>query len=368
MSRDWNFSAGPAVLPESMLSELREVLLEFGETRAGLMEISHRSKPFEAVMESARERLKRVLGAPDDTTVLYLQGGASMQFYQSALNLTGPDDTIALLDTGTWAAKAAVEARRICHVEVPFSGKTDNYTWLPVANGEAPAVSDKAVYLHYTSNNTVCGTQWHQLPDTDLPLVADLSSDICSRPIDVARHALIYAGAQKNLGPSGVTAVMLAPWALERARTAGNSRPGGLPSMMDYGVHAAKNSAFNTPNTFGIFALDLMLRWVEDQGGVTHFRAKADRMSSALYEAIERTGFYRSPIRPDSRSTMNVVWRIHDPELEPVFVKEADAAGLLALKGHRSVGGIRASMYNALPEAAVHALVDFMGDFERRNG
>ena len=368
MSRAWNFSAGPAVLPETVLLQLREVLLEFGDTRAGLMEISHRSKAFVAVLESARERLKRALGAPDDYTVLYLQGGASLQFHMTAMNLAGPDDTLAVLDTGTWSAKAVSEARRVCEVAVPFSGAADQYGWLPVGPGEAPAIPEQAVYLHYTSNNTVRGTQWATEPDAEVPLVGDLSSDICSRPIDVARHAIIYAGAQKNLGPSGVTAVILSPWALERAAAVAKLRPGGLPVMLDYTVHAKKDSAYNTPNTFGIFALDRMLAWVEDQGGVTHFAAKSARMSDALYAAIERTGFYRSPIRPDSRSRMNVVWRIHDPDLEPVFVKEADAAGLLALKGHRSAGGLRASLYNALPEPAVAALVNFMGDFERRHG
>ena len=368
MSRAWNFSAGPAVLPESVLHQLRDVLLEFGDTRAGLMEISHRSKAFVAVMDSARDRLKRALNAPDDYTVLYLQGGASLQFTMTALNLAGPDDSVAILDTGTWAAKAVTEARRVCTVAVPFSGAADHYTWLPVRPDEAPTIPDHAVYLHYTSNNTVRGTQWSVEPAADIPLVGDLSSDICSRPIDVARHAVIYAGAQKNLGPSGVTAVMLSPWALERAAAVAKLRPGGLPVMLDYGAHAKKDSAYNTPNTFGIFALDRMLAWVEDNGGVAHFAAKSARMSDALYGAIDGTDFYASPIRPDSRSRMNVVWRIHDPALEPVFVQEADAAGLLALKGHRSAGGLRASLYNALPEPAVASLVDFMGDFERRHG
>lgn len=368
MSRQWNFSAGPAVLPESVLEQLREVLVEFGDARAGLMEISHRSKAFVAVMESARARLKRVLGAPEDVTVLYLQGGASLQFTMTALNLAGPDDTIAVLDTGSWSTKAITEARRVCRVTVPFSGKADAFTWLPVAEGEAPAIPEGVQYVHYTSNNTVRGTQWPRLPESAAPLVADMSSDICSRPVDFSRHGLIYAGAQKNLGPSGVTAVLLTPWALERARAVGAQRPGGLPSMLDYTVHAGKDSAFNTPNTFGIFALDRMLAWMEEQGGVDHFAAKSARMSGALYAAIDGTDFYTCPIRPDSRSTMNVVWRIHDPALEPVFVQEADAAGLLALKGHRSAGGLRASLYNALPEPAVAALVDFLGDFERRHG
>ena len=368
MSRGWNFSAGPAVLPERVLSELQEVLFELSDCRAGLMEVSHRSKQFVEIMESARSRLKRVLNAPDDHTVLYLQGGASMQFYMSALNLTGPDDRIAVLDTGTWSTKAIKEAERVCRVTVPFSGKDSGFAHLPVAAGEAPAIPDDVAYVHYTSNNTVKGTQWHGLPETDKPLVGDMSSDICSRAVDVSRHAVIYAGAQKNLGPSGVTAVILSPWALERCAHAAASRPGGLPAMLDYSVHAAKDSAFNTPNTFGIYALDRMLKWVEDEGGVAHFAAKADRMAGKLYAALDGSGFYRCPIRPDSRSTMNVVWRIQDVDLEPVFVKEATAEGLLALKGHRSVGGLRASMYNALPEPAVDDLVAFLADFESRHG
>ncbi len=369
MTRAWNFSAGPAVLPESVLEELSAVLLEFGDCRAGLMEISHRSKPFVAVMESARERLKQVLDAPADTTVLYLQGGASLQFLMTAMCFAGPEDTAVYLDTGSWSTAAIKEARRVCKVAVPFSGKVSQFTYLPLQDGEMGPIPDEAAFLHYTSNNTVRGSQFPAPPDTQLPLIGDLSSDICSRPVDVARHDVIYAGAQKNLGPSGVTAVMLSPRAMARIAEVAAQRPGGIPSMLDYSVHAAKDSMFNTPNTFGVFALERMLAWVAAEGGVTHFQAKSARMSAALYAAIDGSGgFYTAPVRPDSRSSMNVVWRIQDPALEPIFCKEAEAAGLLALKGHRSVGGLRASLYNALPEAAVSALVAFMAEFARSRG
>lgn len=367
MARAHNFSAGPAVLPEPVIDELKGVLTEFGSARAGLMEISHRSADFDAVIRSAEARMRRVLGVPDDHTVLFLQGGASLQFYMSALNLAGPDDKLDYVLTGNWSDKAIKEASRVTDAAAVWSSGDTGHTHVP-QKGEAIATRDGALAVHYTSNNTVRGTQLPALPETDLPLIGDLSSDICSRPLDVARHAVIYAGAQKNLGPSGVTAVILSPWALERSAARDKAMPGGMPSMLSYALMAKKGSMFNTPNTFGIFALDRVLAWIEDQGGVEFFASRNAARAAKIYAAIDASDFWTCRVREDSRSVMNVNFGIQDTALEPVFVAEASEAGLLALKGHRSVGGLRASLYNALPNAAIDALVGFMADFESRHG
>lgn len=367
MARAHNFSAGPAVLPESVIEQLQAALPEFGRARAGIMEISHRSADFDAVIDAARTRLRRVLAIPDDYTVLFLQGGASLQFYMSALNLAAPGDRIDYVCTGNWSKKAVKEAGRVCDAANVWSSADTGFDHVP--GPDTPlATRPGSVAVHYTSNNTVAGTQFSAPPCTELPLIGDLSSDICSRHVDVARHAVVYAGAQKNLGPSGVTAVVLSPWALERARISDAARPGGLPSMLSYAVMADKESMFNTPNTFGIFALERVLAWVEDAGGVDHFAARSRARAARVYAELDRTDFWRPRAQAGSRSDMNVAWRIHDPALEPVFVREASEAGLLALKGHRSMGGLRASLYNALPDAAVDALVDFMRAFEARHG
>jgi phosphoserine aminotransferase len=367
MPRQHNFSAGPAVLPLPVIEALQAALPEFGGARAGIMEISHRSRDFGGVIDQAEARLRSVLAVPADHKVLFLQGGASLQFLMSALNIAGPDDRIDYLETGTWSVKAVKEAKRVCDAANIWSSKAAAFDHLPPA-GEPLATREGALAVHYTSNNTVAGTQYAGLPETALPLIGDLSSDICSRPVDVARHAVLYAGAQKNLGPSGVTAVILSPWAVERSRTVDGLRPGGLPSMLSYGLMVDKGSMFNTPNTFGIFALERVLAWMQDRGGVAFFAQRNEARADRLYGVLDGSDFWQPRARPECRSRMNITWRIHDEALEPVFVAEADAAGLLALKGHRSMGGIRASLYNALPDAAVDALIDFMGDFERRHG
>jgi phosphoserine aminotransferase len=366
MPRAHNFSAGPAVLPTPVIAQLREVLGEFGGARAGIMEISHRSPDFQAVIDSAEARLRRVLGIPDDYAVLFLQGGASMQFYMSALNLAGEGDRLDYVNTGTWSAKAVVEAQRVCDAADIWSSKDSGYDHVPGAD-EVLAVRDGALAVHYTSNNTVAGTQFHATPTADVPLIADLSSDICSRHVDVARHAVLYAGAQKNLGPSGVTAVILSPWAVERS-IARSKATGGLPSMLNYALMVKKGSMFNTPNTFGIYALERVLAWVEDSGGVDHFARRNSARAQRLYAELDGSDFWQPRAHIPSRSQMNITWRIHDPSLEPVFVAQASAAGLLALKGHRSMGGIRASMYNALPDEAVDSLIAFMRDFVNSHG
>jgi len=367
MARAHNFSAGPAVLPVSVIEQLQAALPEFAAAQAGIMEISHRSADFDAVIESARTRMRRVLGVPDDYAVLFLQGGASLQFYMSALNIAGPTQRIDYICTGNWSKKAVKEAGRVCDAANVWSSAESSFDHVP--GPDTPiATREGAVAVHYTSNNTVAGTQFSGLPRTDLPLIADLSSDICSRAIDVSRHDVIYAGAQKNLGPSGVTAVILSPWAVAQSQASHTARPGGLPSMLSYAVMVDKESMFNTPNTFGIFALERVLAWVEDSGGVDFFAERSRTRAARLYAELDRTDFWTPRARLGSRSDMNVTWRIHNTDLEPVFVAEAKAAGLLALKGHRSMGGIRASLYNALPDAAVDHLVAFMVEFERRHG
>ncbi len=365
MSRAHNFSAGPAVLPESVIAELQAVLPEFGTAQAGIMEISHRSKDFDAVILSAEARLRRLLGIPDDYSVLFLQGGASLQFYMLALNLAGADERLDYIHTGVWSAAAVKEAARVCDAVDIWTSEPEGYNRVP-STDEALPIRDGALALHYTSNNTVAGTQYSAAPNCNIPLIGDLSSDICSRPVDVARHALIYAGAQKNLGPSGVTAVVLSPWALERSK-ARSKAVGGLPSMLDYALMVKKGSMFNTPNTFGIYALERVLAWMESLGGVDYFATRNRARAARLYGALDATPFYEPCALLDSRSDMNVTWRLARRELEPVFLKEATAAGLLSLKGHRSVGGIRASLYNALPDASVDALVSFLNDFAERN-
>lgn len=366
MSRAHNFTAGPAVLPESVLLELQASILEYGKTGLGIMEMSHRSKAFDAILASAQSRLRSLLGIPSDYAILFLQGGASLQFHMTALNLLEPGQAADYINTGVWSKKALAEGKRLGDAAACWDGKACNYDHIP-APGEY-GVRDPSVYLHYTTNNTIYGTEWHRTPDAyGKPLVGDLSSDIASRPVDVAAHELIYAGAQKNLGPSGVTVVILSPWALERSAAVAAAR-GGITPMLDYVLQTKENSLYNTPSTFGIFALERVLAWLEGVGGVPAIDALNQQKADLLYAELDRSAYWRPHARPDSRSRMNVTWRLPSEELEARFVTEAEAAGLKGLKGHRLVGGLRASLYNALPLASVEALVGFMQDFERRNG
>lgn len=366
MARMHNFSAGPAVLPLSVVEQLSSALPDFQGCGLGLMELSHRSKTFDAVICSAEERFRSLLGIPADYAVLFLQGGASLQFYMSVLNLLGPDESVDYLMTGTWSTKAIKEARRCCDAQPiwEMEGTPDR-----VPSSSSYTMRPEAKVLHYTSNNTIYGTQFADLPASDgRPLIGDLSSDIASRPVDVSRHAVIYAGAQKNLGPSGVCAVILSPWAVEQSQRSGALRPGGIPSMLSYDLMVKKSSMFNTPNTFGIYALDRVLAWVEDMGGVEAMTTRNTNKAAMLYGELDRTAFWRPHAQEDSRSQMNITWRTPSPELDTAFVAEALDAGLSGLKGHRSVGGIRASIYNACGPQSVQALVSFMQDFERRKG
>ena len=355
-----NFGAGPAVLPESVVEEVRDQLPNLYGSGLGLCEISHRSKTFQTIVDTAVARVHRVLGVPTDHAVLFLQGGASLQFYMTALNLLRPGEAADYLITGVWSQKAVKEAARVGDARGIWDDAPNSFKRVPLA-GEY-TVRDDAVYLHYTSNNTIYGTMFHHTPDTGgKPLVCDMSSNIGGAPMDAAKHDVIYAGAQKNLGPSGVTLVTLSPWAQSRLT-------GGLPAMLDYKVHIKDGSLYNTPNCFGIFMLERVLAWMEGTGGLDGAVERNGAKAAALYAELDRTPFWSPHAAPEARSWMNVTWRLPTPELEERFIKEAKAAALDGLKGHRSVGGIRASLYNALNLESVLTLVDFMRDFERRNG
>jgi phosphoserine aminotransferase len=355
-----NFGAGPAVLPLSVVEEVRDALPNLHGSGIGLLEISHRSKTFQAVVDSAVARVRRVLGVPADYSILFLQGGASLQFYMTALNLLSPGESADYLITGTWSQKAIKEARRVGDAKAIWDDAPNNFKRVP--DDAEYTVRDNAVYLHYTSNNTIYGTEFHHLPQSGgKPRVLDASSDIAGVPLDVPAHDLIYAGAQKNLGPSGLTLVILSPWALARGGA-------NLPAMLDYRVHQKDGSLYNTPNAFGIFVLERVFAWMEASGGLDGAMARNAAKAGALYAELDRTGFWRPHAAQGSRSVMNVTWRLPSEELEDRFVKEAKAAGLDGLKGHRSVGGIRASLYNALGLESVETLTAFMRDFESRNG
>jgi phosphoserine aminotransferase len=359
-TRIFNFSAGPAVLPAAVLQEAQKNLLALPGVGMSVMEISHRSKPFEDLLHKAIEDIRALAGIPANYKVLMLQGGASLQFSMVPMNLLTPGATADYIDTGSWAEKAIKEAKRVGNVNVTGSTKADNYSRLPTA-GELSLTTD-AAYVHITTNNTIEGTEWKSLPATgDAPLVADTSSDMFSGPIDVSRFGLIYAGAQKNLGPSGVTLVIIREDLLARSQKS-------LPTMLNYAVHAENDSLYNTPNTFGIYILGLTMAWLRNLGGLSAIGAINQRKAGKLYAEIDRTGFYRGTAEKASRSLMNITFRLATEELEKQFVKESTAAGFDGLKGHRSVGGMRASVYNAFPEEGIDALISFMQEFERKNG
>jgi phosphoserine aminotransferase len=325
-----------------------------------VMEISHRSKTFEQLLAQAIDDIRALAGLDASHKVLMLQGGASLQFSMAPMNLLGAGQTADYVDTGSWADKAAKEAKRVGSVNITGSTKADNYVRIPT--GQELKLTDGAAYVHITTNNTIEGTEWHALPETgDAPLVADASSDIFSRPMDYRRFGLIYAGAQKNLGPSGLTLVIVREDLLGRS-------PDSLPTMLNYKVQAENNSLYNTPPTFGVYILGLTMKWLKSLGGLPGIAAINQRKAGKLYAEIDRSGFYRGTAQKDSRSLMNVTFRLPSEDLEKQFDKEATAAGLDGLKGHRSVGGMRASIYNAFPEDGVDALVEFMREFERTRG
>ncbi|HKT79638.1 MAG TPA: 3-phosphoserine/phosphohydroxythreonine transaminase [Vicinamibacterales bacterium] len=363
VQRIFNFSAGPAVLPLSVLEEMQRDLVSMPGAGMSVLEMSHRSAAFEAILDRAITDIRTLASVPSNYKILFLQGGPSTQFSMIPMNLLGPGQTADYIDSGSWAEKAIKEAKKVGQVNVAASTKSENYSRLPEPS-ELELTKD-AAYVHMTSNNTIEGTEYAWLPEVgDRPLVNDTSSDMFSRPIDVSRHALIYAGAQKNLGPSGVTLVIIREDLLERS----TAKKATLPTMLNYAVHAENNSLYNTPPTFAIYCLGLVMKWVLDNGGLAGMAALNARKASKLYAEIDRTGFYRGTARKSDRSLMNVTFRLTSEDLEKLFVKETTAAGLDGLKGHRSVGGMRASIYNAFPEEGVDALVSFMRDFEQRHG
>ncbi len=359
MSRIHNFSAGPAVLPVPVLEEAREALLEVGGSGLGIMECSHRSALFDGVIDAARARMRRILALSDDQEVLFLQGGASTQFFMAPMNLLrGARATY--LDTGVWSYKAIAEAKRFGVVDVPFSSREAGYDRVPEP-GAWGALPDGTAYLHYTSNNTVAGTQFPYIPESNAALFCDASSDIASQPLDGSRFDLLYAGAQKNLGPSGVTLLVVRRGLLERCDP-------NLPTMLRYGVHVDNASLYNTPNTWGIYLLERVAAWVEAQGGVAAVAAANQRKADKVYNEIDRTGFWIGKSQVWCRSKMNVTFTTGDHDLDTDFWKEAQEHGLSGLKGHKLVGGLRASLYNAQTDAAIDALVDFMRHFELARG
>jgi len=360
VQRVYNFSSGPAVLPLPVLEQVQRDLVALPGVGMSVMEISHRSSTFEAIIGQAEADIRRLAGVPDGYRVLFLQGGASLQFSMVPMNLLTEGTTADYINTGSWAEKAVKEARKVGQVHVtglPEGGPFDR-----IPTDAECEFTPGAAYVHMTSNNTIEGTQWHRLPASgDAPLVNDASSDIFSGPVDISKYGLIYAGAQKNLGPSGVVLVIIREDLLARSTRA-------LHTMLDYSVQAENGSLYNTPPAFGVYVLGLVMQWLLGQGGLSAIAAVNERKAGRLYDELDRTGFWRPTAQVDSRSLMNVTFRMANEDLEGTFIKESTAAGFDGLKGHRSVGGMRASIYNAFPEAGVDALIDFMRDFERRNG
>ena len=355
-----NFSAGPAVLPLEVLEQVQRDLISLPGVGMSVLEISHRSTAFDDIIEGCERDIRTLAGVPANYHVLFLQGGASLQFSMVPMNLLPPGGSADYIVTGVWAQKALKEAKRVGAVKVAASTEAEHFARVPE---QAELTLDPAAaYVHFTTNNTIYGTECHYTPETGaVPLVADASSNIFSRPIDVARYGLIYAGAQKNLAPAGVTLVIVRDDLLKRT-------PSTLATMLQYGVHVENKSMYNTPPVFAIYVMRLVVAWVLKQGGLQAVERANVRKAEKLYAEIDRTGFYRGHAQKGSRSRMNVTFRLPSEELEKKFVKESTAAGLDGLKGHRSVGGLRASIYNAFPEAGVDALVQFMQEFERRNG
>ncbi len=363
VQRLYNFSAGPAVLPVPVLEEIQRDLVALPGVGMSILEISHRSKAFESILEQAEADIRSLAGVPANYRVLFLQGGASLQFSMVPMNLLSPGQTADYIDGGSWADKAVKEAKKVGTVNVAASTKAENYSRIPTES--ELKLTPGAAYVHMTSNNTIEGTEYKRLPDVgEAPLVSDTSSDMFSRPLDVGRHALIYSGAQKNMGPAGLTIVIIREDLLQRSL----DKKSTLPTMLNYAVHAENKSRYNTPPAFAVYAVGLVMKWLISQGGLPGIAKVNDRKAAKLYAEIDRTGFYRGTARKEDRSLMNITFRLRTEDLEKVFVKESTAAGLDGLKGHRSVGGMRASVYNAFPEAGVEALVDFMKEFERTHG
>lgn len=359
MSRVFNFSAGPAALPEPVLERARAEWMDFRGSGMAVMEMSHRGKIFMEIAEKAEKDVRRLLEVPDDYAVLFLQGGATGQFAAVPLNLQPGGQRMDYVDTGSWSVKAIKEAQKFGPVNVVASGKDDGYASIPDPSGWH--LDPDAAYLHYTPNETIGGVEFHFVPDSGaVPLVADMSSTILSRPLDVSRYGVIYAGAQKNIGPAGVTLVIVRRDLLERSS-------GPVPAVVDYALQANNDSMYNTPPTLAWYLAGLVFEWLLEQGGLPAMAEVNRRKAAKLYHFVDNSEFYRNPVEVSARSWMNVPFILADAALDGSFLKQATEAGLSGLKGHRSVGGMRASLYNAVPEAAVDALIEFMADFEQRH-
>jgi phosphoserine aminotransferase len=359
MSRIYNFNAGPAAMPLAVIEKAQSELLELAGSGMSVMEMSHRSKEFQQIIEGAEAGIRHLMGVPEEYVVLFLQGGASLQFAMIPMNLRRPGKSADYVDTGSWASKAVKEAKVAGPTNVAWSGKGENYSRIPKFS-ELNLKPD-AEYVHLCSNETIGGIQWREFPKTSTTLVADMSSEIMSRVIDVKQFGVIYAGTQKNLGPSGLAIVIMRKELAERA-------PENVPVVLRYSTHASESSLYNTPNTWGVYMIKLICEWLESMGGISSMQKINERKAAALYNAIDSSDFWRSPVEKESRSIMNVVWRLASEALEEQFVSQAKKEGFVGLKGHRSVGGIRASIYNAITPEAVDALVSFMKQFEKKNG
>ncbi len=359
-NRIYNFNAGPAALPLSVLEEIKDSFINFNGSGMSIIEVSHRSKWFDKVINDAVERTKRLLKLDENYHVLFIQGGASMQFCMIPMNFLHDGKSADYVDTGTWSTKAIKEARiQSKQITIAASSEDKGFSYIP----QNVKFSNNAVYAHITSNNTIKGTQWRTFPDANgVPLMADMSSDIMSRPLDTEQFGLIYAGAQKNIGPAGVCMVIIRDDML-------NMVPDGLPSMLKYTTYASKNSMYNTPPCFAIYTVQLVMKWLEETiGGLEKMEEINLKKAKILYNILDTSGFYKGTAEPDSRSIMNVTFRLPNEELEKRFIQEALENGLGGLKGHRSVGGCRASIYNPTSLEAVEALTDFMKNFEQKNG
>lgn len=362
MKRIYNFGAGPAMLPTSVMEKAQAEFLDYNNMGAGVIEISHRSKEFEAILKRTDELLIELAAIPANYKILYVHGGAQMQFSAVPLNIIArkPAKKAAFVETGVFAAKARKEAERYGKVTVVASSEATNFDRIPEFN---PATLDKEnSYFHLTSNNTIYGTRWQQFPDTgDIPMVADMTSEFLSRRLDISKFGIIYAGLQKNLGPAGLALVII------REDLLGHALP-FTPLMLDYSVYAAEHSLANTNNTFAIYMMNLMLQWLKEQGGVEKMEVQNETKAAILYDLIDSGDFYQGTAQADHRSRMNVTFMLKNESLLDAFLKQAEAKGLYALKGHRAIGGARASIYNPMPVAGCQALADFMRDFANTNG
>lgn len=353
----YNFYAGPAILPKEVMAEASQSALEFGGTGLSILEMSHRSKEVAAVLEEAKVSVHELLGtSADEYDVLFLQGGASSQFYMTAMNFLGENESAGYVDTGAWSTKAFKEATKFGNASIIASSKDTNFNYIP----KGYDIDSASKYVHLTANNTIFGTQFHEFPDTDVPFICDMSSEIFSRKLDMSKFGIIYAGAQKNLGPAGVTLVILnKEFAAKTARE--------VPTMLDYQTHVKKDSAFNTPPVFPIYVSMLTMRWIKKHGGVAAMQAKNEHKAGLLYDEIDRNPLFHGTAAKEDRSMMNVCFLLHNEDLTEGFLNACADANCIGVKGHRSVGGFRASIYNAMPEEGVQKLVDVMKQFESAN-